>query len=175
MTTSSRRRAVPGPSEVALDRFYEVEGYRPETEAVAALDRLWALSLRLGELMQRGLAERGITLARAAVISVLARGGPSTQRALSLVLRVTPRNITGLVDALEGEGLVTRGPHPSDRRATLVSLTAAGASLAATLQREQDAFAERLFAQTDPEALLTFMSTVDSVLVQVEGRLNRAP
>ncbi len=172
MTTSSRRRGGPGSPEVVLDRFYEVDGYQPATDAVAALDRLWAVSLRLGELMQRGLAMRGITLARAAVISLLARGGPSTQRALSLVLRVTPRNITGLVDALEGEGLVSRGPHPSDRRATIVSLTEAGAALAATLKREQDAFAERLFAQTDPETLRTFMSTVDNVLLQVEQRLN---
>ncbi|MDA8330564.1 MAG: MarR family transcriptional regulator [Candidatus Dormibacteraeota bacterium] len=174
MTTLSPGEGESGRADVALDRFYEVGAYRPATEAVAALDRLWALSLLLGELMQRGLAERGITLARAAVISLLARGGPSTQRALSLVLRVTPRNITGLVDALEGEGLVIRAPHPSDRRATLVSLTEAGTALATTLKRDQDAFAERLFGQVNPETLRAFTGTVDSIVVQVEQRLKSA-
>jgi len=159
------------PPQAAIDTFYRHPPYRAETDSVAALDRLWGASLLLGELMQRGLAERGITLARAAVLSLLARAGSSTQRSLSSVLRVTPRNITGLVDALEGEGLVARSPHPTDRRATLVSLSDAGAALAARLKREQDAFAERLFAGADPEELQAFMRMVDRVLVQVAERL----
>jgi hypothetical protein len=54
-----------------------------------------------------------------------------TQRQLSQVLRCTPRNVTGLLDALETAGLVARGRHPSDRPATLVHLTDEGTTLAA--------------------------------------------
>ncbi|WP_371131993.1 MarR family transcriptional regulator [Streptomyces sp. cf386] len=49
-----------------------------------------------------------------------------TQRALAASRAVTPRNITGLLDALQEEGLVARDAHPTDRRATLVSLTRKG-------------------------------------------------
>ena len=42
---------------------------------------------------------------------------------LADALEVTPRNITALVDGLEGEGLVQRSAHPTDRRVTLVELT----------------------------------------------------
>ena len=171
MTAQNRAAQAPEPTQASVESFYRNPPFRAETDAVAALDRLWGTSLLLGELMQRGLAERGITLARAAVISLLARAGSSTQRSLSRVLRVTPRDITGLVDALEGDGLVVRSPHPTDRRATLVSLTEAGAVLAATLTRDQDAFAERLFADADPDELRAFMRMVDRVLVQVEERL----
>ena len=60
---------------------------------------------------------------------------------------MTPRNVTGLVDALVETGFVTRGPHPTDRRATLVSLTAHGAEVAAGLAAGRVAFAEALFAE----------------------------
>jgi DNA-binding MarR family transcriptional regulator len=157
--------------KVALDEFYRHGAYRAGTPAVAALDRLWGLSLLLSELMQHGLAERGITLARAGLVSLLERSDASTQRELSRTLRVTPRNITGLVDALEGEGLVVRAPHPTDRRATLVSLTSSGAALAATLKRDQDGFAERLFGDVALGELGAFIATVDRVLARIEERL----
>ena len=47
-------------------------------------------------------------------------------RALADELGLTPRNITDAVDALEGEGLVRRTAHPTDRRATLVELDGRG-------------------------------------------------
>ena len=159
---------------MSLDEFYRHDALRSQSDAVAALDRLWGVSILLGELMRVGLGERGITLARAAVLSLLARSVPSgacSQRALSRALRVTPRNVTGLIDALEREGLVARTPHPTDRRSTLVSLTESGPRLAETLQREQDAFAETLFAGADPAELQSVTRLLDRVLARVQERL----
>ncbi|WP_423963110.1 MarR family winged helix-turn-helix transcriptional regulator, partial [Bradyrhizobium sp.] len=45
---------------------------------------------------------------------------------LSDHLHIAPRSATEVVDALEARGLVERRPDPSDRRATLVGLTAQG-------------------------------------------------
>jgi DNA-binding MarR family transcriptional regulator len=52
---------------------------------------------------------------------------------------VTARNVTGLVDALEHDGLVERLPYPNDRRASLVRLTPAGERLSGELLAEQRA------------------------------------
>ena len=41
-------------------------------------------------------------------------------------LHFTPRNVTGLVDHLERDGLVTRVPDPADRRSVLARLTDQG-------------------------------------------------
>ncbi|WP_236054662.1 MarR family winged helix-turn-helix transcriptional regulator [Streptomyces musisoli] len=41
---------------------------------------------------------------------------------------MTPRNATGLVDTLEGEGLVRRDPAPGDRRAVVARITPAGSA-----------------------------------------------
>ncbi|GGM59953.1 MarR family winged helix-turn-helix transcriptional regulator [Microbacterium saperdae] len=87
------------------------------------LDRL----LLIGELFQKDMARAfdgtGLTTARVHLLWVLQHAGPSTQQSLSALCEVTPRNITGLVDALEQSGHVRRTPHPTDRRAVLVELT----------------------------------------------------
>ena len=58
---------------------------------------------------------------------------------------MSARNVTGLVDALAETGFVTREPHPTDRRAALVSFTDHGAATVARLRREQQEFAHLLF------------------------------
>src|SRR5512133_1852278 len=93
-----------------------------DVDAGGALERLFDLAVVLGDRMKHRLEQLGLTPARAEVLWLLNRGGPLTQRQLSQTLKCTPRNVTGLVDALEAAGLVTRKPHPTDRRATLATL-----------------------------------------------------
>jgi DNA-binding MarR family transcriptional regulator len=45
---------------------------------------------------------------------------------LAMALDLSPRTVTSLVDLLERDRLVSRKPHPHDRRATLVRMTQAG-------------------------------------------------
>jgi DNA-binding MarR family transcriptional regulator len=76
--------------------------------------------------------------------------GPQMMRVLADDLGLTPRNMTALVDGLEGEGLVRRVAHPSDRRATLVESTPAGVEAAErTLAPKLNAIAE-LFDELSP-------------------------
>ena len=109
------------------------------------LERLFELALLLTDNMEQGLAERGLSRARAELLWRLRARSPMTQRELSQALRCTPRNVTDLVDALEAAGLVARGPHPTDRRATLVSLTDRGKAAAARMQTDYRQFAAELF------------------------------
>jgi DNA-binding MarR family transcriptional regulator len=136
----------------------------------AALERLFELALLLTDGMERGLAERGLSRARAELLWRLRARSPMTQRELSQELRCTPRNVTDLVDALETAGLVARGPHPTDRRATLVSLTDRGKAVAARLQTEYRQFAAELFRDVPADELAGFVKVVDYTL----GRLREA-
>lgn len=133
----------------------------------ASLDRLFELAEVLGAITRRGLAEKGLTTARAGVLWALFHDGPMTQRALATQLGVTPRNVTGLLDALQEDGLVVRAPHPSDRRATLVSLTDEGRSVTSALTDGRDELAALLFADVPADRLDTFTAT----LAQVTERL----
>ena len=136
-------------------------------EGGAALERLFELALLLSDGMERGLAERGLSRARAELLWRLHARSPMTQRELSQQLRCTPRNVTDLVDALEAAGLVARGPHPTDRRATLVSLTDRGKAAAARMQAEYRQFAAAVFRDVSPAELASFVKVVDHAL----GRL----
>jgi MarR family transcriptional repressor of emrRAB len=71
------------------------------------------------------------TSGRWAVLRVLFFTNESTEKQMALsnisvVLNVTPANITTLVDGLEKDGLVERVPHSSDKRSFLVRLTSRG-------------------------------------------------
>jgi DNA-binding MarR family transcriptional regulator len=128
------------------------------------MDRLFDLAVVLGDLMNRRLAEHGLTPARAEVIWLLHREGQVTQRELSQALKCTPRNVTGLVDALERIGLVARTPHPTDRRATLVTLTRDGVALVTEWRKDRDDGTAELFGDTSHADLATFVTVLDRVL-----------
>jgi DNA-binding MarR family transcriptional regulator len=96
------RRAWHAMSEIALDR-----------------DRKVAVSAALGLSWTRVLALRRLATQ------------PHTQRELAERLAADPPYVTLILDDLEARRLVRRTPHPKDRRAKLVELTAAGHAAAA--------------------------------------------
>ena len=138
----------------------------PTPTPTAVLDRV----LRLAQLVQADLGrferEEGLTTPRVHVLWVLGQAVPSTQQALARALEVTPRNITGLVDGLVASGHVTREPHPTDRRATLVTPTERGRETIAGLTSSHDDLARRLFGDVPADRLATF----DEVLTATTER-----
>jgi DNA-binding MarR family transcriptional regulator len=129
-----------------------------------ALDRILQLVVLINDDMTRSLARDGLTVSRAAVVWELHRRGPTTQRELAQALHVSARTITGLVDGLSTTGFVTREPHPSDRRATLVTLTKRGTRTTRALHRGQQDFAELLFGRMPAERFGCFVAGLDEVL-----------
>lgn len=93
------------------------------------------------------------------------------QRVLADALRVTPRNVTGLVDGLVAAGLVRREPHPTDRRATMVSLTPGGVRLTDELARGHEELAAVLFGGLPDDELQAFVATSTTVLARLAERL----
>jgi DNA-binding MarR family transcriptional regulator len=96
--------------------------------------------------MAQAIAALGLTPSRTHLLWELGQRGPVPQRVLAEALKVTPRAVTGLVDALVYDGLVTREPYPTDRRATLVTFSARGEKLVTQLKRDHKALARALFA-----------------------------
>jgi DNA-binding MarR family transcriptional regulator len=143
--------------------------------AQVTLERLFELAVLLVDGMEGGLSAQGLTRARAELIWRLQRQGPMTQRELSQALQCTPRNVTGLVDALQADGLVTREPHPTDRRATLVHLTERGRAAAADWQSGYQALASLLFADLDAADLSRFAATIDLLLARLRAGAEAGP
>jgi DNA-binding MarR family transcriptional regulator len=140
-----------------------------ETGPGHALEKLFALAVVTHQYMEQGLAARGLSRARATALWNLHHRGPMTQRQLAEAIGVTPRNVTGLVDALEADGFAVRRAHPTDRRATLVSLTGKGSEVITGLRGEYDQGADRLFKGVAASQLEGFVATVDHLI----GRIRR--
>jgi DNA-binding MarR family transcriptional regulator len=73
--------------------------------------------------------------------------------------------VTGLVDGLVASGHVSREPHPTDRRAVLVTATSLGEATIRELVTGHDDLARTLFADVPAERLAVFVSTLDHTIV----------
>jgi DNA-binding MarR family transcriptional regulator len=118
--------------------------------------------------MKRGLEERGLTRARASALWEISHRDSITQRELADALKVTPRNVTTLIDALEKTGFVKRTDHPTDRRATVLQLTSMGQKVTNRLRSETSEFARTLFEGVDTLRLEQFVETLDLVIERLE-------
>jgi DNA-binding MarR family transcriptional regulator len=108
-----------------------------DREAAATRDRklqlrLWLRLLTCSHMIETEIRTRlrvefQTTLARFDVLAQLdAASGTLSMGELSARLMVTNGNVTGLIAGMAKEGLVSRLPHPTDGRSTLIGLTPAG-------------------------------------------------
>ncbi|MDT0185920.1 MarR family transcriptional regulator [Microbacterium sp. ARD31] len=130
------------------------------TAHTEALDRVLHLATLVQSDLSRFEREAGLTTPRVHLLWVLGGAGPSTQQALSAALGVTPRNVTGLVDGLVASGHVTREPHPTDRRAALVTPTPLGQRTIRELVDSHADLAARLFGDVPPARLAVFVDVL---------------
>jgi DNA-binding MarR family transcriptional regulator len=84
------------------------------------------LRVVLGQLMRRLRAEHGFPLSHGAVLGRLDRQGPQSTVALAAAERVRPQSMGQTLAELETQGLISRRPDETDRRRTLLELTAEG-------------------------------------------------
>ena len=176
MAPSARR--LPRPATTADPATADLEAARgaashstdPGTAdlAVSVTGRLFRLAPRLVELQDLGEREYGLGFARGRVLWALHESGPVLMRALSQALGISPRTVTGLVDALEADGWVTRSPHPGDRRATIISLTPAAETALARLREHYEGLAHDLLGDLPEDDL----ARCRAVITTLEERLD---
>jgi DNA-binding MarR family transcriptional regulator len=134
--TMNHATVPPGADhEVAYDeagRLYSVRmrelfgSLHVEMSAVEALAALKLAGRMQHLLLERWAETHGLTEGRLGVMFRLYRCGDTPLGDLADDLESTPRNITGLVDHLERDGLVERVPDAADRRSVHARLTEAG-------------------------------------------------
>ncbi|ROO86698.1 DNA-binding MarR family transcriptional regulator [Actinocorallia herbida] len=101
--------------------------------------------IRRGE--KQAMAPLGLTPAQARALRVILNAPePPRMAALADALRIVPRSVTSVIDALEREDLVTRAPDPGNRRAILLHPTAKARGVGARMREARRITAESLFA-----------------------------
>ncbi|MGH3908348.1 MAG: MarR family winged helix-turn-helix transcriptional regulator [Pseudonocardiaceae bacterium] len=98
----------------------------PEHERTLA-GRLRIAVVRLNRRLRAQRDSAAVTtLTQLSALSTLHRHGPMSPGELAARERVQPPSMTRVIAALTDVGFVSRSPHPTDGRQTVVSLTEAG-------------------------------------------------
>ena len=68
-------------------------------------------------------------------------------------MKVSPSNITGIIDRLEEQGLVTRTENPEDRRILLLQTTSKGETNIAELREKRSIYLSQILSDLTVEEL----------------------
>jgi DNA-binding MarR family transcriptional regulator len=96
------------------------------------------------------LEAHGLSMWAYVALSHLARRPAGTQLALAQAMPYDKTRLIGLLDELEGDGLITRAVDPRDRRARIVTLTEAGEARHAAARADIRAMEDELLEDLDP-------------------------
>ncbi|GHF34660.1 MarR family transcriptional regulator [Streptomyces mashuensis] len=120
---------------------------------VEVVELLGTVVARYHEEYEEAAGQHSLTGAQARVLALLSRE-PLPMRRIAQQLKCEPSNVTGIVDRLEGRGLVERRPSPEDRRVKLAAVTEQGRQTSARLRESLDFAREPLAGLTTTERTL---------------------
>ena len=167
------------PADLPAEAVQPEPGAESDASAEPAEVALADAVMRAGKRMRRETFHRlspyGITPSQGRALDVLARGahhggahhggGKIRLNQLAEQLRIAPRSVTTVVDALEAAGLVARAQDPEDRRAILLQLTAAGDAMVEQIGQVRQEVAGEYFGAISSEqrsALLQLLRAADT-------------
>jgi DNA-binding MarR family transcriptional regulator len=109
-----------------------------------------ARRLRVERLMPE-LAEPALSDTQLAALATLERHGAMSPGDLAEHEKVQPPSMTRVIAALVDWKLVTRAPHPTDRRQVILTVTPEGRSLVQKVRRRKEAWLARRLAELSPQ------------------------
>ena len=109
-----------------------------------------ARRLRVERLMPE-LAEPALSDTQLAALATLERHGAMSPGDLAEHEKVQPPSMTRVIAALVDWKLVTRAPHPTDRRQVILTVTPEGRSLVQKVRRRKEAWLARKLTELSPQ------------------------
>jgi DNA-binding MarR family transcriptional regulator len=111
------------------------QGKAELVKEIIQLQRQVNRALRQGE--SDAWMELTLTIAQLKSLFFISNEGSTNFTKLAQALRVTPSNVTGIVDRLVEQGLVSRRENPENRRMLVLQLTDRGETLLASLRERK--------------------------------------
>ena len=143
-------------------RLWEDHGWADAAPGMAAVTSLMRAQQLVLSRVEAALKPYAITFARYEVLMLLvfSQRGSLPMGTIGSRLQVHPTSVTNAVDRLEAAGLVERLPHPSDRRAILVAITAEGRAIAdkATTALNGEVFSRLGLTRSDTRSLVGILT-----------------
>jgi DNA-binding MarR family transcriptional regulator len=144
-------------------------------EVLLAVETFAAMGLAARHLrlqMERWCEHEGLSETRLGILFMLRHAGAAVPLgALAGKLHVSPRNVTGLIDHLERDGLVDRVSDPADRRSVLARLTERGRERIEGMATGTFDWQQKLLAGFEPEELVQLRHFCLKVVNNMESNL----
>ncbi|WP_310738091.1 MarR family transcriptional regulator [Microbispora sp. H10949] len=172
-TSGPRPRAgrADAPAAGAVEATPEPDTSEEEAERGSIITRLADLQRSLGRFFARDrsmpLMASTLTMQQFKVVMFLTFAGPTSGQELARHLGVGLATVTGIVDRVVAQGLVTRHEDPHDRRVRLVELTEAGRRLTSEIIEAGTGGYVRLLRRLDTETL----RTMETVMRKIEDAM----
>jgi DNA-binding MarR family transcriptional regulator len=138
----------------------------PSRSIVAALE---AAVHRVLDHLAAELAGLGLRQAEINVLAQLAPGAPRPVGELVAATGQRPSTLTGVLDRLEGKGLVRRRVNAADRRSFTIGLTPAGEASAARVREAFDALDAHVRDAVAPADADGFHTVLDALERHTRG------
>ena len=154
------------------------DGALGDRSSVRVWLRLLSCTMAIEKEVQRRFADQDMTLPRFDILAALDRKPDGLPMgALSQALLVSNGNVTQLVQKLARDGLVEINPLPSDRRSSIVRLTAEGQARFNSLAKAHHDWIDRMLAgldYTQRERLYVALGTLKMSIARAQqGRKTR--
>lgn len=156
-TTARPATAAPGETATAasdIDTTYleTLLGYNARRTALAVIT-----------VFLRRMEPFGMRPVDFSVLSVVAHNPGVTSRQICAALDILPPNLVGMIKSLHKRGLIVRKPHPTDRRAQGLHLSAAGQRLYREAQATATALEQDVANRLSADELQTLISLLRKV------------
>ena len=111
-----------------------------------------------------------LTMAQLKCLFFICNKGSTNSKKLAEALRVTPTNITGKIDRLVKQGLVSRAGDAQDRRVLVLKVTTKGERLVTNLRERKRSSFSKVLAYMSKDELTALYKGLASLAGVVEDR-----
>lgn len=152
----------------------EIHGHADGKQELRVWLRLLSTTKLISQEIRRRLrAEFGATLPQFDLLAQLDREPEGLRLGeISKRTMVTNGNITGLVERLEADGLISRETPGDDRRVTVARLTDAGRRAFAEMAAVHESWLREMMADVDHSTFSVLAHNIDQVQLSVKNHLS---
>ncbi len=143
-----------------------------------AINEIIGLQKRAGQVLGsyaiESWRELDVPLAQLKSLFIIANREDTNFRMLAQELGVTSGNVTGIIDRLVEQGLVSRNPDPEDRRVIRLEATDKGRDLLTNLTESQTKHMAHILTRMSLEELLSLSRGLSGLIRAVEEQQREA-
>jgi DNA-binding MarR family transcriptional regulator len=114
--------------------------------------------------------DSGLTVTQLRSLFLIVNKGSTNFRRVAEALNVTPANVTGIVDRLEEQGLVSRTQNPEDRREMTLQATTEGHTLVSNLKEAGIKEMTRILSLLRPGELAALVQGLSAFIRAADSR-----